>query len=620
MQNLEESIQRNDNRAPYRSKLLLDKDDAVRQTNQAKIYRDLGAGELAIREAARSLAQDPQESAAHRFLSDIYLGEPRQEVARVSELLQSQLLDPTGLTSNQPQLPFSDVNESTRAVFLAPGLNEYSVLPGNTRPRLSAAAQAGNNRTWGDELIVAKAGERYALSIGQFHYETDGFRDNNDIAHDIYGVSAAVSLTPSFTLQAEFRKRHTEHGDIILDFDPNDFARENRFEIDQRTTRLGATLRPNSQLVLLASLLDNRREEQQNIVEPALAIDIAGQSPGRQFELQLQRTFSLGNVILGAGSSRVDLDSQVRVVDLTGFIFGGACTATEPCDSKSENGVKQDNAYVYANLQPHRSLIATLGYSRDTFKDEVVNLRRWNPKFGFVWQAQDWLTLRAATFRTLKRTVVVDQTIEPTQIAGFNQFFDDANGTKTRAEAGAIDFQIGPRWRGTIQGSRRVLDLGPSLGAAGPFEEWNERAYGAALYWTPNPRTGIALRYKTDKFERDPLTVDDRPTLVETTLVPLTVRYFFGTSVMLSVEASYLKQVVRRLASSTKAVGEDSVGLVDFGVVYKLPKRLGQLSLTVKNALDKEFFYRDDSFRFSQVRLPSYQPARSIVLGAFLSF
>ena len=39
-------------------------------------------------------------------------------------------------------------------------------------------------------------------------------------------------------------------------------------------------------------------------------------------------------------------------------------------------------------------------------------------------------SIRAAAFRTLKRTLLTDQTLEPTQVAGFNQFFDDPDGTE----------------------------------------------------------------------------------------------------------------------------------------------------------------------------------------------
>ena len=42
------------------------------------------------------------------------------------------------------------------------------------------------------------------------------------------------------------------------------------------------------------------------------------------------------------------------------------------------------------------------------------------------------LSLRAAYFRTLKRQLLFQQTIQPTQVAGFNQLYDDFTGTRAR--------------------------------------------------------------------------------------------------------------------------------------------------------------------------------------------
>ena len=66
------------------------------------------------------------------------------------------------------------------------------------------------------------------------------------------------------------------------------------------------------------------------------------------------------------------------------------------------------------------------------------------PKLGVEYRATDRLTLRAAAFRTVKANVVAQQTIEPTVVAGFNQLFDDFNGTKADQAAAAIDFRISP--------------------------------------------------------------------------------------------------------------------------------------------------------------------------------
>ncbi len=76
---LETSIKLNDNRAPYRSRLLLDQDRATRGVSVARIYDDLGFEQLGVNEAAQSLALDPANSAAHLFLSDLYTGKPRLE-------------------------------------------------------------------------------------------------------------------------------------------------------------------------------------------------------------------------------------------------------------------------------------------------------------------------------------------------------------------------------------------------------------------------------------------------------------------------------------------------------------------------------------------------------------
>ena len=37
----------------------------------------------------------------------------------------------------------------------------------------------------------------------------------------------------------------------------------------------------------------------------------------------------------------------------------------------------------------------------------------------------------------MKRTLVTDQTLEPTQVAGFNQFFDDPTATQSEVWGGA---------------------------------------------------------------------------------------------------------------------------------------------------------------------------------------
>jgi len=87
LRNLQKSIELNDNRAVYRSRLLLDSDLAARSAALGRIYSDLGFQQLALVEGWKSVSTDPTNFSAHRFLADSYAVLPRHEIARVSELL-----------------------------------------------------------------------------------------------------------------------------------------------------------------------------------------------------------------------------------------------------------------------------------------------------------------------------------------------------------------------------------------------------------------------------------------------------------------------------------------------------------------------------------------------------
>src|SRR6185503_960947 len=84
---------------------------------------------------------------------------------------------------------------------------------------------------------------------------------------------------------------------------------------------------------------------------------------------------------------------------------------------------------------------------------------QFNPKFVLTWEPIPGTTLRAAAFRTLKRTLITNQTLEPTQVAGFNQFFDDLNLTEAWRYGGAIDQKLTKNIFGGVEFSKRDLKV-----------------------------------------------------------------------------------------------------------------------------------------------------------------
>ena len=104
LHDMQKAIELNDNRGVYRSKFLLDQDAAARGTSLGRIYNELGFQQLGLVEGWKSVTADPSNYSAHRLLSDSYAGKSGHEIARASELLQSQLLQPLNVNPIQPQL------------------------------------------------------------------------------------------------------------------------------------------------------------------------------------------------------------------------------------------------------------------------------------------------------------------------------------------------------------------------------------------------------------------------------------------------------------------------------------------------------------------------------------
>jgi hypothetical protein len=210
LQDLQKSIELNDNRAVYRSQLLLDQDNATRGISLARAYREVGFDQLAVRESSISVNADPNNSSAHRFLADSYLTLPRHEIARQSELLQSQLLQPLNATPIQPQLTEDNFFVLKGAEPAFAGFNEYAPLFTRNGLALQADLLGGNLGTWGDQIILSGIQDRLAFAISQFTYDTNGFRDNDDFRKDILDGLIQVQPTPGTTFQAEVRQSNSE--------------------------------------------------------------------------------------------------------------------------------------------------------------------------------------------------------------------------------------------------------------------------------------------------------------------------------------------------------------------------------------------------------------------------
>ena len=248
---MERSIALNDNRAVYRSRLLLDQDLAARSASLGRIYRDLGFEQLAPVEGWKSLDADPGDYSGHRLLADTYSALPRHEVARVSELLQALLLQPINITPvpvglSEPSLFILEGAGPSESAF-----NEFNPLFNRNRLAVQASGTVGQESIFGDEVTVSGVWNRLSFSAGQFHYGTDGLRENNEQDRDLYNAFVQAQLSPATSVQGEFRSERTSSGDLFINFDPTDFSPDRAVRQDTSTARFGArhAFNPNSLLI-----------------------------------------------------------------------------------------------------------------------------------------------------------------------------------------------------------------------------------------------------------------------------------------------------------------------------------------------------------------------------------
>ena len=206
LRNIEQAIDNNDNRAVYRSSLALDKDTAARSAAQGRIYNELSYQQLGLLEGWKSLDADYNNFSAHRLLADNYADLPNHEMARVSELLQSQLLQPINITPIQPNLA-----ESSLFVLNSLGpsnlsFNEFNPLFEYNRTSIQASGIVGGNNTRGDNVLLSGIHDNTSYSFGQFNFGTDGFRANNYFKQNVYNAFIQHNLTDKLSLQFEYRR------------------------------------------------------------------------------------------------------------------------------------------------------------------------------------------------------------------------------------------------------------------------------------------------------------------------------------------------------------------------------------------------------------------------------
>ncbi|MDD3652438.1 TonB-dependent receptor, partial [Immundisolibacter sp.] len=591
---LEESIKRNDNRAVYRSRLQLDEDLAARQASTGRVYEALGFEQLARREASAALASDPTDFSAHRLLADSYLGLPDHETGRLSELLQAQLWQPLSVLPLQPQARAEDLGIRQGAVSLRSGFDEYTPLFVRDGVSVLGSAVGGGDGLFSDDLVATVLSGPLSVSAAQFRYTTDGFRHNADQDVDLYDLFAQWRVTPDTSVQAEARRSRQERGDIgLYPFDDVDSGTLRRFD-DRDTYRLGLRHGFSATNTVLVSL---QRQSvhvglEDSVPFPPIRIDARDRSHPLMAEVQQVLTGARHTWLYGGGYYRANVDRAIDV-EVFGFDVG------PPPDRLHE---RQKNGYLYGYIDGLSDSRWTVGLAVDDVQAGAVDKTRVSPKLGVTWALDERTTLRAAAMRAVKRDLIGKGTIEPVQVAGFVQFFDDVVGTRSDRYGLGLDRRLTAGLDAGIEASWRRLET-PYLDAVSGAEighgrQQLHRVYG---YWSPAPRWALRAEYRYQKASYS----DEFPLVVETGnwaifdlrthSLPLAVRYSHPSGWLADLAVTGYRQSGDYLITTTggQRHASDGFWLSDARVAYRLPRRLGLVSVGVRNLFDTKVQFQD---------------------------
>jgi hypothetical protein len=420
---------------------------------------------------------------------------------------------------------------------------------------------------------VAVAKDDIAMNFGYGRFRTDGFDVDRGLAQDSGNVFAQVRASDRLHLQLEMSAMDADYGFVRFGFDPT-FAVSSQVNDMSSRLRLGARYEISPQsTVLFSGAVQSYRQ----------SITTFGstehfQADAANGEAQYGFTSPYLGITLGGGHLAGKTDTEgVGVQDLS-----------------------HDNAYVYGRVSdPLQRVGIHLGVAYLNQEFSGAHLESSDPKLGLVVRPRPGTTLRLALFKSTQRQLIANQTLEPTQFAGFNQLWDDPTGASATQYGIGFDQRVGIHTY--IGGEILNRDIDVPVLSTPVSLTWRETA-GRAYLYTAVPAgilPGILNRYSfalsvqflyqdVDRSRDPPV---DGIVKIRTQQLPIILTAFYNDSISMSVSATYVKR---------EGVLEVFPGFDQFNpgaefwsfgaaVTYLLPRRHGKLSIGVSNASDQRY-------------------------------
>ncbi len=625
---LQQSFLLNKNKIVYRSKLLIDTDQATQNASIARIYQDLNFGIQAKNAAAASLNKTFSSYSAHNFLAQSYFNKPRFEIARASETLQAQLLSPINL--NLKSVSLVGLNSGQIAINNAI-YNQYDDLFTRNREQFTISTFTGSNNTGGYDANFSAIHDNNAVNIGISTFKTDGFRKNNDLKQSMFNVFVQSDFHPNHSVQIELNNNKKEHGDLKLKFNPETFSENSRLIDNNKTIRMGYRWKQTKTSTLIASFIYREQGfiQSNNAIfratfgasgNPILSIDEKeAKNNIKIVEVADIFQFSSNNFIMGLSEYQQQSNGS-QTIQLT---HDGVDISNSPATTINSKTSHINNYFYGYSYFDRKSITLIYGITNDDINEIDLGTSQINPKLGYIWNVNNNTQFRLAAFRTLPRTLATNQTLEPTQIAGFNQFFDDLLATDAINYGIATDFKITKNITSGLEGIKRKLKIPLISNATKKIETQSEYFSQLYLHWSKhNYSSGIEINYEEYDKDISINTPSSEPYNLKTLKFPVFLTYSTNkANSLFKIAGNYYEQTVTNPTNNGGSeILKDNFWIWNVSWSYLLKKRLGKIGLKINNLTETKFNYYNSTFQSNKLISEQLSHQRFFLLYLNLTF
>jgi tetratricopeptide (TPR) repeat protein len=445
VESINDSIALNNNRAVFRSRLLLEKDQSTRNYNLARAYSQLGLGEWAQSKATTAVKLDPLNATPHLFLSRSYLATNQRIVAANSEDLLYRVLSP-----------------ATQNTFRYILENDYTSM--FEMPYARATVQGGLG-TWQErkaiheDFVAAYGGLPGAAMFARGDFNSDqGFRGSNGDLQT-WNAEGIFKGEPTVfsNLTGYVQYNDMQSGDLgpLNDYfykNQRDRRENDRFQAYELSYLHKFT--PNLGLLAFYSfhrydnhLFFNQLDYFSRPDDILLRTNYFGEFDNYNHNLQLQGQLILGKHTLLGGYDYFTgpLSYHERVVQ--NLLIPMEQTFVLPLGTFYAFTGPADRTYSLYLLDYWRVtpwMLIEMGLFRDVSRigsyldPRTINNYLWSPRLGFNFQIGPKHTLRLGLMRYLDTHQILAPLLVPTEVAGLPWVEDVLPGAEVR--------QLGASW------------------------------------------------------------------------------------------------------------------------------------------------------------------------------